>query len=123
MKHNVPRGVPRTVHDVELQFPHRDLVTVVEPAVRFEGLGFHVPARTIVVELGDPEPVLFLRTLDRHAHLLRENARHATMIEMPVGDEDLLQRHTGLLQRLPQLRKVPAWIDESAAHGLGAPYQ
>ena len=49
----------------------------------------------------DPEAILFVRPFDRHAELLGENAGAAAMVDMAVGQQDLLDRHARLLRRRP----------------------
>src|SRR6187401_3297461 len=45
------------------------------------------------------------------------------MVDMAVGEQDLLDGDAGLADCLTQLRQVAAGIDEGAAHGHGAPDQ
>ena len=45
------------------------------------------------------------------------------MVDVAVGEQDLLDRHAGLGRRRLQPVEVAAGIDERAAHRLGAPQQ
>ena len=108
---------------IEFQLAHRHLIAILEPTIRLESMRFHVPARTVVIKLRDPEPVLLVRAFNRHAHFLGKHTRHAAVVEMAMGDENLLQRHPGLFQRLTQLGQVPPGIDKGTAHRPGAPQE
>src|SRR3546814_20922266 len=92
------RRVPRTMDDIEGQVADRHRIAVVQPAVGFERLAAHPEAGTVLAQPLDPETVVLVRTLDRHAKLLREHARLPAMVHMAVGEAELLDRHYRLLQ-------------------------
>ena len=77
----------------------------------------------VIVEARDPEAIGLVRALDRHAELLRQHAGLSAMIDMAVGEQDLLDRHAMLRRRRFEPGQVAAGIDEGAAHRLGAPQQ
>src|SRR3546814_18394125 len=60
-------------------------------------------------------------SFDRHAQVAGEDARLAAMVDMAVGNEDLLYGDAMLLGRLPEQRQIAARIDEGAAIGRRAP--
>src|SRR3546814_4143007 len=49
--------------------------------------------------------------------------RLAAMIDMAVGEQDLLDRDAMMRGRRLQFRQIAAGIDEGALHRLGAPQQ
>ena len=57
--------------------------------------------RAVLGEPLDPEAVVLVRALDRHAELLGENAGAAAMVDMAVGQQDLLDRDARLLPPRP----------------------
>ena len=57
--------------------------------------------RAVLGEPVDPEAVVLVRPFDRDAELLGEDAGLAAMVDMAVGQQDLLDRHAGLLARRP----------------------
>src|SRR3546814_1741307 len=113
--------VPRTVDDVEGQRADRHRVAVVQPAVRLERLAAHPEACAVLAEPLDPEAVVLVRSLDRHAEFLREHPRLPAMIHMTVGDEDFLDLDPGLLHRILQLAEIAAGIDEGRLARFGTP--
>jgi len=74
-------------------------------------------------EAGDPETVGLVGPFDRYAKLLGEDLRRAAMINVAVGEQDLLDRHPRLRFRRAQPREIAAGIGEGAAHRLCAPDQ
>ena len=85
--------VAGTVADVEREVADGDRVAVVEPAVGLERLAANAPAAAVILQPGDPEAVVLVRAFDRHAELLRKHAGLAAMVDMAVGEQDLLDRH------------------------------
>ena len=79
--------------------------------------------RAVLCQPRDPEAVLFVRPFDRHAELFGENAGAAAMVDMAVGQQDLLDRHAGLLRGGLEPRQIPAGINEGSAHRRSAPQQ
>src|SRR3546814_11989891 len=69
---------------------------LLQPARRLERLAIDAVTRAVIVEPRDPEPVVLVRSFDRQAQLLGENARLPAIVDMPVSAENLLQRHPGL---------------------------
>src|SRR5205085_8150954 len=77
----------------------------------------------ILLEPVDPEQIVLVRALDGDAKLFGEHAGLAAMVDMAVGEQDLLDRYAGLGGGRFEPRQVAAGIGESAAHRLGAPDQ
>src|SRR3546814_8894693 len=55
--------------------------------------------------------------------IVGERLRLAAMIDMAVGEQDLLDRDAMMRGRRLQFRQIAAGIDEGALHRLGAPQQ
>src|SRR4029079_2871907 len=100
-----------------------DLVAVVQPARRFERPAGDAVLAAVFGEAVDPEAVLLVRPLDLDAKLFRKDAGAAAMVDVAVGEPDLLDRDPGLRRRCLEPRQVAAGIDERAAHGFRAPQQ
>ena len=115
---DVARGVAGAVADVEGQLADGRGVAVDQPAVGLERLADDAVARAILGEAVDPEAVVLVRALDRHAELGGEDPGRAAMVDMAVGEEDLLDRHAVLGDRGLEPVDVAAGIDERAAHRL-----
>ena len=123
LEDDVAGRVAGAVADVEGQLADRGRVTVFQPAVGLERLAFYSPALPVLVEARDPEAVGLVRTLDRDAQLLREDTRRPAMVDVTVGQQDLLDGDALLRGRRLQLRQVAARIGERPPHRLGAPQQ
>src|SRR6185503_7185442 len=111
---DMARRVAGTVPNVERELADSDLIAVDQPARRLERAADHSVARTVLAEPLDPETVVLVRALDRDAELLREDSGAAAMVDMAVGEQDLLDRHAGLLRSRLEPREVAAGIDEGA---------
>jgi hypothetical protein len=108
--------------DLELSLPQRHHVAVLQPAVGREALGLgHAPLGARGVDLVDPEGVVGVRPLDRDAGQRLQGRGPARMVQMAVGDPDLLQRQALVGERLHQARNLAAWIDDRGLQGLGTP--
>ena len=71
---DVAGRVAWAVADVERQLADRHRVAVTEPAVGLERLAVDAVFAAVILEPRDPEAVVFVRPLDRHAELLGEDA-------------------------------------------------
>src|SRR5256885_11299401 len=123
MEDDMPGRVAGAVAHVEGELADPDLIAVVEPARRLEWAAVDPVLGTFDSQLLDPESILLVRALDRHAQLFGENAGAAAMVDMAVGQQDLIDRDARLARSRFEARQVAAGIDEGAAHRLGAPQQ
>jgi len=117
------RGVSGAVNDVDRQIADRHRVALNQPAIGLENLADHAEARAVLGELFDPEPVVLMRPLDRHAQFLRQHPRLSAMVHMAVGHQDFFDLDPSLAHRLLQLVEIAARIDEGRLVGFGAPQQ
>src|SRR5947208_11697788 len=111
MEDDVARRVPGAVADVEREVADRHLIAVREPLRRLERAPGDAVFGTFDAQLLDPESVLFVRPFDRHAELLGENASTAAMVDMAVGEQDLLDRDARLARSGLEAGQVAAGID------------
>src|SRR3546814_16575751 len=74
----------------------------------------------VLVEPRAPEAILLVRPLDRHAEIVGERLRLAAMIDLAVGEQDLLARDAMMRGRRLPFRQIAAGIDEGALHSLGS---
>ena len=93
MEDDVAGRVAGAVADVEGQLADRRRVAVLQPAVGLEWLALDPPALSVVLEPRDPEAVGLVRAFDRDAELLREDSRRPAMVDVTVGQQDLLDGH------------------------------
>src|SRR4051794_3260706 len=114
--------VPRAVQDVEGKLADRDRVALVEPAVRRNVSRLdHAVLAPALDELIEQELVVPVRALDRHAEPLLELGRAAGVIDMAMGQKNLLGRDAGLLDRGKDAREIAARIDDRGAVARVAP--
>jgi len=112
-----------TVDNFQLQLADSHGIAAHQPAVRLERFARQAIAARGIIEALDPEPVAFVRAFDRHAQIARQHAGHPAVIHVAMGDEQFLDRHTGLLDGQFQPVEIAACVDESTAHGFRAPDQ
>src|SRR5579859_3935829 len=90
---HVPRRMPRTMIDFELGLTQGHDVAVLKPAIGDEGARIsHAPFRTRRFDLIDPECVVAVRPFDRNAGQGLQSRGSAGMVQMSMGDPDLLKR-------------------------------
>ena len=99
------------VIDVERQLADGHLVALFQPAVGLEHATVDAVFAPVLLQPADPEAVGFVRPLDRHAKLFRERTGLAAMIDMAVGDQNLLDGHAVLRRRRLETRQIAARID------------
>jgi len=121
-EHHMTRRVTRCVNNLQDLFANRDGITVLEPAIRFEGLtAGKTEHAALVGHTLDPEQVVTLRPLDRHIQLARKLRRAAGVVDVSVRDQDLLDRHAELFGGRKNMIEITARIDYRGASGLLAP--
>ena len=101
VEHDVARRVAGAVADVEREIADADLVAIDEPSGRFEGAADDAVSGAVLGEAVDPVTVGLVRAFDRNAELLGQQPSAAAMVDMAVGQQDLLDRDPGLLQPRP----------------------
>jgi hypothetical protein len=112
------------------QLADRHLVAVDQPAVGFERLAGDAVARAVLGEPGDPEAVVLVRALDLHAQLVGEDPGRSAMVDMAVGEQDLLDRHARLPSPPPSAgrgrrrdrrrRRASSWCTRSGSNSAAA---
>lgn len=123
MKNNMARRVAGTMDDIQRQIANRHRIAMDKPAVGLKCFGVHPIFLAIIAQLRDPEAIILMRAFNWHTQFLGEQTCLPTMIEMPVGDDDLFNRHPMVIRRGAQPGQIPARIAKRAFHGLGAPDQ
>ena len=99
-----------------MRSPIRDLIAFVEPAVGPEiAHPGHAEALAAAHDIVEQVFVGDVRALDLHLQRVAQIGGAADMVDMAVGEPDLLDRDAGLLDRLQNLGNVPAGVDH---HGL-----
>src|SRR3546814_10855972 len=101
MEDDVAGGVAGRVIDVERERADRDLIALVQPAIGLERHAANPVFAAVLVEPRDPEAILLVRPLDRHAEIVGERLRLAAMIDMAVGERS--EEHTSELQSLMRI--------------------
>src|SRR4051812_19300251 len=123
IEYNVAGRMARAVAHIEGDLANCRLVAVSQPARRLERLARDAVLGAVVGETLDPVDVGFVWPLYRNAEFLGEYAGAPTMVDMAVGQQDLLDRDAGLSGGGVEARQVAAGVDERAAHGRCAPQQ
>ena len=123
MENDMPGGMAGAVIHIECKIADRHCIAIFQPAIRLKTFRMHPIFAAIIAELRDPETILFMRAFNGHAELLGKNSRLATMIEVPMGEKDFLNRHTVLRSGGFQLIEIAARIRKGSAHRFGAPDQ
>src|SRR5438552_210118 len=100
-----------TVQNVEGELADLDLLALVEPAVGAEiAHARDAEARAAGDDIVEQVFVGDVRAFDLHPERVAQFRSAADMIDMAVGDPDLLDRNTGLLDRLLNFRHVAAGV-------------
>ena len=121
MEDDMTRRMAGAMIDVQHELAHRHHVAIGQPARGLERAAGDSVFAPVLGELVDPEAIRLVRTLDGDAIILRERGGPAAMIDMAVGDEQLLDGHAMLRRRRLQPRQIAARIDERAAHRRRTP--
>src|SRR6185437_5520641 len=99
------------MQDVEGQFADRDLVTFAEPAVRREvAHAGHPETRAACDHIVEQVLVVDMRALDRDLECIAQFGGAPDMVDMAMGQPDLLDTDVGLLDRGLNLGNIPAGI-------------
>ena len=111
-EHHMAGCMARGVDHLEGLLPEAHGVAIDQPAIGLEG-GERRKAESMPLagQLVDPELVVDVRALERHAMAFREFGRLAAMVDVAVGEEDLLQPHTELAQGVIDLIEITARIE------------
>jgi hypothetical protein len=123
-EHHTARRMAGAMQDVESQFADLGLVTFVEPAIRREiaHVG-HAEIRAAFDDMIEHVLVGDMRPDDRHLERVAQFGGPADMVDVTMGQPDLLHRDAGLFDRREDLRDVPAGIDNDATPGGFVPEQ
>jgi hypothetical protein len=109
--------------DVERQLAYAYRIAVMKPAAGLERHASQAPALAVLLQLRNPEQIIFVRALDRDAQLVREDSGFARMVDMAVREQYFLDADACLLGGGPEPGQVAARIDEGGTHRLRAPQQ
>ena len=87
--------------DVEGEVADGHRVAIDQPAIGLERLAGDAVFGAVLGQPVDPEQIVLVRALDRHAQLGGEDAGRSAMVDMAVGEQDLLERHAMLARPRP----------------------
>ena len=123
-EHHMAGRVPGRVDHPQGLLAEPDLVAVLQPAVGLEG-GQCGEAEPLALfgQLVDPELVLAMRPLERHAVAARELGRLAAMIDVAVGQEDLLELGAQAREGFVDAIEITARIERGRTAGARADQQ
>ena len=111
-------SVARAVGHFQIDIAEMHGIAVVQPAIRLEGLQRrHAKALPLSGQLIDPELVINMRPLDLHAMAARKLGGLTAMIDMPMGQQDLLELAARGLERLVDAIEVAARVDRHRLPG------
>src|SRR5690606_8351323 len=118
-EHDMPRRVAGAMDDLERLLAEGDGVAVLEPAVGLERVEPRkAEALALLRQLRDPEGVLALRPLDRHRVTAGELGSLPAMVDVAVGEQDLLDVRPELSQRVVDAVEIAARVDDGGAAGF-----
>ena len=87
-EHHVAVRVAGTVRDFQHQITYRDGIVLGQPTIGRENLGGWKPiSLPLLWELVDPELILVMRPLDRHAEFAGQTGGGTGVIDMGMGDQ------------------------------------
>ena len=110
------------MQDVESEITDRDLIALVEPAVGPEiAHAGHAEALAAAHDIVEQVLVGDVRAFDSDLQRVAQFRGAADMVDMAVGEPDLLDRDGGLLDRLQNLGNVPAGVDHHSLLGRLVP--
>src|ERR1700674_1051968 len=120
------RRMARAVQDIEGQLADLYLIALVEPAFRRDvARTGHPEGAAALGQAFEQKPVGAVRPLDRHvttrAETLLELGGAAGVIDMTMGEPDLIDAHTGLRDRILDPRQIASRVDHGRAPGRLAP--
>lgn len=123
-EHDVTGRVAGTVIDLERFVAELHGIAVVQPAIGLECIGGReAEALALRGQLLDPETLVFLRALDRHAVARGERLCARAVINVPVREQHLLDLHVLSGDFLFDQFEIAAGIDDGGAPRLFADEQ
>ena len=121
-EHDVARRVPGAVEHLQCLVPDRDRVAIVQPARGLKALAVGETEHPgLLRHLLDPELVRLVRTLDRQRVTAREFRGGTGVVEVGVGDQDLLELQSLLAHHVEHEFEVAAGIDDRSPEAALAP--
>ena len=123
MKDDVAGCVAGAMANRKNELPDSYIVAVNQPARRLELLPWDAIFRPILGKTVDPVTVRLVRTFDRDFKFIGKKSSASAMVDMAVGQEELLDRRPALRRGGLEPRQVAARIDDRAAHRRCAPQQ
>jgi hypothetical protein len=115
-EHDMPWGVTGAVLHFELDLADGDDVAIVQPARRDETFAVtKAVVAGVLRDQVDPELVAFMRAFDRQMAAARELGRRRGMIDMGMGQQDLLEGQAFFLDHGQHFVEIPAGIDDGGA--------
>src|ERR1700730_4337185 len=122
--YDAARRMAGAMQDVEAQLADRDPVALMKPAVRRKiAHACHAKPRAAHHYIVEQEFVGHVRAFDRHLERVAQLGGAADMIDMAVGQPDLLHSDVRLLDRGLNFRNVAAGVDHHGFPGGLAPDQ
>jgi len=116
--------VPGAVDHVEPAFSDLQCLAVFQPAAGHEGLGWGKAEQFALAGYGlEQEGVLGVRADDGGPDPLGDDGGGADMIEMPVGQQDLLGLQIQRADSVQDAVGLATWVDDGGAPRLFAPEQ
>ena len=118
----MPRRVARAVTHLQRVLPEGDGVVVIQPARGGEcACRWKAIAGCSLWQSINPKLIAFMGAEDRQTQLFGQVCRGAGMVNVGVGDPDLLQGHAQLLAGCLNDGQIATRVDDGGFHGLVAP--
>ena len=116
--------MPWAMHDGERQLPHLDLVPLLKPSVRRHArCVLHAEVAGALDDMLQEKQIVPMGSLDRHLETRLQVCGAGGVIDMAMGQPDLVDGDIGLSDRSLDVRQVATRINDHSTFGGFAPQQ
>ena len=123
-EHDMARCMPRTMQHFKRDISDPNRVPLVEPPSRRKATRGPKSEHEALLRHGiDPEAILGMRSLDRKLELVCQVCRGARMVNMAVGEEDLLELNARSLHGREYERQIAPRVDHGRPPCFATPDQ
>src|SRR5512139_392644 len=88
--------VAGAVANVEAELADRHRIAILKPAIGLERLAIDPVTLAVFLQPADPENIVLVRALDGHAQLGSKYPGRSAMVDVTMGQEDLLDGRSRL---------------------------
>jgi glucose/arabinose dehydrogenase len=123
-EHHMSWRMSRTVDDLHHLLTDSHRIAIKQPTVGLECIGTtHPEHHALLAQLTDPEVIIGMRSFNRNTKPLGKQTSLTAMVDVTMGDEDLLHVITALASDGQKMIHIPAGIDECCLASFRATHQ